>query len=221
MYAFDHFPNEALTFIADLRENNRRDWFAENKHIYETAVKAPALSFADAMAVELKSLTGVAHKSKLFRVYRDVRFSKDKTPYNAHIHIAFSSLDGQANAPMWFFGVKPDRVSLGCGVFRFDKAGLVTYRDAMAGEAGAKMLNLMADMRDQGIHFPDPVLKRVPSGYDKEHPHGMLLRRKGLAGWIERDDACFVTEPELVGRSRAAFKTFMPIYRFMWDVMSS
>ncbi|MFZ2101712.1 MAG: DUF2461 family protein, partial [Oricola sp.] len=80
---FTGFNDETITFLADLKANNARDWFADNKPLYERALKKPAGAFAGLMADELEKLTGAPHKPKIFRINRDVRFSRDKSPYNS------------------------------------------------------------------------------------------------------------------------------------------
>lgn len=82
-----YFTTETLEFLEQLKHNNNRDWFQQNKSVYDTSVKNPAKAFAIAMEGELERLCGEPHKAKIFRINRDIRFSKDKTPYNSHIHI--------------------------------------------------------------------------------------------------------------------------------------
>lgn len=215
MDTFQSFTPAALTFLSDLKANNDREWFAANKQVYESEVKAPANQFGEAMSEALGDLVGEPHGHKLFRVYRDVRFSKDKTPYNPHIHLSFAPVDATASAPMWFFGLDPSSLSLGCGVFGFDKSGLESFRDAMQGPKGRELIDLTADLRGQGIRIGEPEMKRVPAGYDKDHPHAEALRRKGFSCWIDVEEIGFATEPKLVERTIEAMRPLLPAQRFL------
>lgn len=108
---FTSFPNETVNFLKALKKNNDRNWFNENKSRYEDAIKRPAEEFSDEMATRLRRLTGFAFKSRIFRIHRDIRFSKDKTPYNTHLHIGFIPQTNKPSPPAWFFGLDTlDRV---------------------------------------------------------------------------------------------------------------
>lgn len=218
MEEFTSFSNDTLQFLTDLRANNTRDWFAENKARYEAHVKDSGQHFAATMVGALRELTGELHASKVFRIHRDVRFSKDKTPYNAHLHIAFMKEGGASADPMWFWGLSPEKVSLGCGVFQYDKASLPRFREAMAGPLGAELIRLGEELTAGGVRVRDPELKRVPADFDREHPHADALRRKGFAAWIDKDDLQFVTTPDLVARTLREFEKLLPVYKFLTRV---
>lgn len=218
MTDFDHFPDETLRFLSDLRDNNTRDWFTAHKHTYEIAFKTPAAQFSDAMGLALDSLTGQSHSAKVFRIHRDVRFSKDKTPYNTHIHIAFAPAGAGPNTPMWFFGLNPDGLALGCGVFAFGKNDLSAFRDLMAGSLGGDFMSLTKSLTGQGFRVSEPELKRVPSGFEKDHPHGAALRRKGFAVWDDVGDPAFVTQPDLVHRTQQRFEQLLPVHRMLTEI---
>lgn len=212
MAKFESFSPEALGFLRDLRANNTKEWFAANKAIYETHLKEASRQFADDMATALRVLTGQTHSSKIFRIHRDVRFSKDKTPYNAHLHIAFSP-DGKADQPpMWFFGLSPDDLALGCGVFQYEKEALAAFRTEMAGPKGAELTKLTAEMRKRGFRVGDPELKRVPSGYNKDHPNEEALRRKGFTVWTDLGNSAFAIEPNLIERTIELFEDLLPVF---------
>lgn len=167
---------DARAFLGELAQNNTRDWFQAHKARYDADLKAPAMALLDQLTDPLSELTGAPVTGKLFRANRDVRFSKDKTPYNTHLHLAWNAGDGRA----WFYGISLDYVTVGAGVFGFDKGGLDRWRAAVAGpegEALARMLDTLAPRTN------DPSLKRVPAPYPADHPRGALLRRKGLAVW--------------------------------------
>lgn len=218
MASFDCFSPEALRFLSDLKANNTKAWFAENKTIYETHIKAPGKVFAEAMAEALQELTGQAHGSKIFRIHRDVRFSKDKTPYNAHMHFAFTPMGGSGQPPMWFFGASPSGLALGCGVFQYDKDALQNFRTAMAGQAGAALIQLTAQIQAEEIRVGEPDLNRVPPGFDKDHPHAEALRRKGFAAWIDKTDPNFVTQPALVDRTIFELRRLMPVFNQLSEI---
>ncbi|WP_170350787.1 DUF2461 domain-containing protein [Ruegeria atlantica] len=215
MATFESFSSEALGFLEGLEANNTKDWFAAHKTTYETQLKDPSKHFADGMAGALQDLTGQGHRSKIFRIYRDVRFSKDKTPYNAHLHIAFIPQGNAVQPPMWFFGLSPEKLSLGCGVFQYDKNALDAFRTAMAGPKGAELIQLTEDMRQDGFRIEDPELKRVPTGFDKDHPHAEALRRKGFAVWMDAGAPAFVIEPNLIERTSALFGKLMPVFQLL------
>ncbi len=212
MSAFDHFNAEAVQFLRDLRATNTRDWFQTQKPVYETQIKVPAKAFAEAMQTALQDKTGVVHGSKIYRMHRDLRFSKDKRPYNAHLHISF---DAEGEPGMWFFGLDPDKLTLGYGVFEFDKGRLPAVRDQLAGPAGRDLMDLIAGFETAGLRVSEPALKRVPAGFDKDHPHVPVLRRKGISVWRDYADPREATRPGLVERVMQEFEAFLPLRDFL------
>ena len=175
---------EAAAFLAALAANNSRDWFHAEKAAYERDLKGPAEAFSAVLADRLAAAHGMAHTPRIFRIARDVRFSKDKTPYNAHLHISFvPQADGAP--PAWLFGLEPKSLVLGTGIFAFEGAALDKWREAVAGPDGEELAGIVAELEGQGVRFSEPELKRVPAPYDKDHPRGDLLRRKGLAAWLD------------------------------------
>lgn len=206
--AFAGFPADTLPFLEALRADNRRDWFEANRARYEAAFKTPGEAFAGAIAGALSARRGAPYRAKIFRLHRDVRFSKDKTPYNTHLHIGWSA-DGRA--AMWMFGVEPDALTVGAGVFAFDKPALEAYRTRVAGPEGAELARVIERLEKEGVRLSEPELKRTPSGFPPDHPREALLRCKGLAGWIDRPDPAEIGRHDIVDRTLAAFDRLAPI----------
>ena len=209
---FTGFSKQALNFLKELDGNNNREWFAEHKKTYETEIKSPAGIYCDLMAEELEKLTGHAHRSKLFRIHRDVRFSKDKTPYNTHVHIAFTPQLPLQSPPMWFFGLDIDKLALGCGVFGFEKPELDRFRHRVMGEEGVEIEKTLKALEKKGMRLTEPHLKRVPNDCPKDHPRADLLRYKGMAVWRDFEDATWVTEPKMVATCVREFKRMQPMF---------
>lgn len=209
--AFPGFTKETVQFLQDLKANNTRDWFATNKSTYENAVKIPGRHFCDALAGQLQILTGAAHKSKVFRIHRDLRFSKDKTPYNAHLHISFIPESKMAAPPCWFFGLAPDRLTVGAGIFAFDKPALEAYRQRVDGKDGAALAALLETLEQDGVRTGDIELKRVPAGYAQDHARADLLRRKGLSVWKDFKDTRPAIGANAVENCLSAFTQLKPI----------
>lgn len=179
------FPPDTLKFLCALKQNNTREWFNDNKAWYEAAWKAPANAFIEAMCFRLQAETDTEHSAKLFRIHRDVRFSKDKTPYNSHLHILFRREGSKAGL---FFGLQTDQLVLGSGMMAFDKGQLNAYRDAIAGPAGEVLEKALISLVERGGRMNAPDLARVPKPYDKDHPCADLLRRKALTVWHDIAD---------------------------------
>ncbi len=183
-------------------------FFEPQKEFYNNEIKRPAEEFGDDIARSLGQLTGRDHKSKLFRIYRDVRISKDKTPYNTHLHLLWSATD--TGAPSWFFGAAPDYIVLGMGVMGMDGAALDAYR-AFIDREGAE---LQSEMETAGAQISDwgpAPLKRVPKPYEQDHPQADMLRRKALA--VTCDLKPDWRETGIVAAIDTKAKDLLPVYK--------
>lgn len=215
---FEQMVDEAVAFFTELDQNNIKAWFEPQKARYKDQIAAPAGFFADLLAEDIARLTGKPHQPKVFRIYRDVRFSKDKTPLNTHLHVMWQPADKDALAPSWFWGLSPDYFIMGMGVMGLQGDSLTRYRafvdnwgDGLADALAQAKSAVGAEISDWG---PEP-LKRVPKPYDPDHPHGDLLRRKALA--ISGPIASDWRETGLVKATVAQIKGLMPV----WEMFDS
>lgn len=202
---FDTLIEDAQIFLRDLACNNSRDWFHAHKSDYDSKLRDPARALLDEMSVRLQTLTGAGVSSKLFRAHRDVRFSKDKTPYNTHLHMMWSVQAGARQDPALFFGIDTTQVTVGTGMMEFSKDVLADWRK-MVDLDGAHMASRIAGVTDLGYEVWEPKLKRVPAPFDKDHPHGGLLRHKGLVAVGHPD-----MSGDLVAKLDCAFKSIWPL----------
>lgn len=179
------FTTQTLDFLRALSVNNNRDWFNENKPVYELDVRQPALNFIECMVPRLADISphflAIARKSggSLMRVYRDTRFSKDKTPYKTNIGIQFRHEQGRdVHAPGYYVHIDPQSVFVGVGLWRPDSRALGKIRDHLV-EAGAAWIAARDDATFQAyFNLSGEALKRAPRGYSPDHPLIEDLKRK-------------------------------------------
>lgn len=180
---FEQMVDTALPFFTELAANNSKAWFEPQKARYVADIRKPAEFMADLVAEDLARITGKPQTPKVFRIYRDIRFSKDKTPLTPHLHVMWSSADKDPLAPVWFFGLSPEYFFLGMGVMPLKGDALTRYR-AFVDAWGDGLTDAMEDVFTMGGEIsawgPEP-LKRVPKPYDADHTHAELLKRKALA----------------------------------------
>ncbi|SMR81600.1 TIGR02453 family protein [Aliiroseovarius halocynthiae] len=198
------FSGETLLFLRDLSKNNSRDWFQANKSRYVTHVKTPAAQFSDALNQRLATTYGTDVKTRVFRMHRDLRFSKDKTPYNTHIHIGL--VDAQTGAS-WMVGLQTDHLVVGFGRFAFEREALAHWRETVAGPQGEILQELHANAEAAGLRLSEPELKRIPLAWAADHPQGDLLRRKGIVWWndhVAQDEIMGPDAPDIIARELQA-----------------
>ena len=212
---FDRFPKETLAFLRALAANNTRTWFAEHKSDYRGALKDPAEQFSAAMSRKFERLTGQRHRSKIYRIHRDLRFAKDKSPYNTHLHISFTPEGARGTPPAWMFGVDPARLTLGVGIFAFEPPVLDIYRNRVRQADGSRLHKLIERMRSTGIRVDAPDLKRVPAGFDADAAPGDLLHRKGLTAWIDHDNPEVIATGKLIERCMDDFMRLTPLFDWL------
>jgi uncharacterized protein (TIGR02453 family) len=170
---------DARQFYTALAANNTRDWWQDNKATYDTQLKAPAQALLEELTPKLTDLANAEIKSKLFRPHRDVRFSKDKTPYNTHLHMMWQIVGDAPQNPVFFFGIGTDYVTTGVGMMGFDKPVLTNWRKMLDLDT-KRIMGIVDAVTTQGFALREPALKRVPSPYDQDHPAAQLLRMKGF-----------------------------------------
>lgn len=180
-------------FYNELAANNTKAWWQDNKATYDTKLKAPALALLEDLSDPLQALTGLAVKPKLFRPHRDVRFSKDKTPYNTHLHMMWGLTSDAPQSPVFFFGIGRDYVTTGAGIMGFDKPVLTNWRKMVDLDTD-RILGITNDVMAQGFGLREPALKRVPPPYDKDHPAAELLRMKGVVASREATGSAPLTQ---------------------------
>jgi uncharacterized protein (TIGR02453 family) len=222
---FAGFPPDALTFLAELKANNDRAWFAANGDTHERAVRAPAEAFVAAVTPKIEALIASPVAAKIFRIHRDVRFARDKSPFNAHLHISFTptpcSAGDRSSATGFFFGLEPDRLHLGAGAFEFSGGALDRYRAAVADEiTGRNLADIVVELSRRGFRLDEPILKRVPTPYPADHPNADLLRRKGLTAWRELPDRTEIASPRLLDAVISTFQILAPLNRWISETIA-
>lgn len=186
MTEFAGIPKSLPAFLAELAENNSREWFAENRDRFQTLAVGPCLALIDALAPKLAAMNPphkaiAATNRSLRRIYRDTRFSKDKTPYYTYLHLIFWAGDHPMRSPGLHVVFTAGGLGLGAGLWGFDKQTLRRYREAIADGGKRKALgDALQQARQAGCHLEAPVLKRVPAGLEVPQEAEKLARQKGI-----------------------------------------
>ena len=180
-----YFTEDGLSFLNEIKKNNNRDWFHQNKSRYENLIRTPALNFIDDFEDDLAHLSphflALAKKAggSLMRVHRDVRFGKDKSPYKTNIGIQFRHEMGRdVHAPGFYLHLEPEDCFIGVGIWRPDSAALGKIRDSIV-ERDKVWLDAINDKSfKRNFELSGESLKTAPRGYDKTHSLIEDLRRK-------------------------------------------
>ncbi|SEW23450.1 TIGR02453 family protein [Cognatiyoonia koreensis] len=206
---------DARKFHSTLAKNNNREWWGAHKDTYDTQLKAPALSLIERLTPEIADLSGLPVTGKLFRAHRDVRFSKDKTPFNTHLHMIWMAKTEGLQDVAFFFGIGQDYVSAGGGIMSFEKPTLENWR-LFVDQDQKRILKIVERLKADQFTLREPALKRVPSGYDKDHPAGDLLRMKGCVASRELGQTATVETDVL-----AAFAALWPLNNLLIQIVEA
>jgi uncharacterized protein (TIGR02453 family) len=210
-----------MKFLHDLRNNNEREWFNAHKAGYEAEVREPALAFIEAMAAPLHKLSphfrALAKRSggSLMRVYRDTRFSNDKTPYKTNVGIQFRhELGKDVHAPGFYLHIEPGNCFIGAGIWHPESKALTRIRDFMIDNPAAWKRALAHRPFKANFTLEGDSLKRPPRGYPREHELMQDLMRKDLIACRPfADDE--IHEQGFVRMVAGAFRQTDPFMRYL------
>jgi uncharacterized protein (TIGR02453 family) len=184
---FNGFTQETLYFFETLKENNNKPWFDQNREVYDEYVLGPAKSFVVAMGERLKELSPVINadprtNKSLFRINRDTRFSKDKSPYKTHMGIIFWDGDlPRMESSVFYFHLEPGSIMLGTGIYKFTRPQLEEYRNSVVHPRyGKELKSIYKDLTGKGFEFGGKNYKKIPRGFDGGHENADLLLYDGM-----------------------------------------
>jgi uncharacterized protein (TIGR02453 family) len=220
--SFDGFSKETVDFLAGVRDHNNKKWFDGHRSDYERAFLAPAVAFAEALAPPLRKIepdicVEPRVNGSIMRINRDIRFSKDKSPYKDHLDLWFWTGDRKGwDTSGFFFRLTPDRLVLGAGMHGFAPATLARYRAAVLdARKGAALAAIVSKIRKDGYEVGTESYKKTPAGVAADHPRAALLRHGGLhAGWEGKHPA-ELRHPAFVDFVTQHFKAVAPLHRWL------
>jgi uncharacterized protein (TIGR02453 family) len=225
---FAGFPGETLEFLAGLSNNNNKVWFDAHRTDYEDVYLTPARAFVDAVGEELEiRVSPEIHadprvNGSLFRINRDTRFSKDKTPYKDHMDLMWwEGADKARDGSGLFFRLTPTAVILGAGMHGFDTPRLDRFRKAVAGDTTGPALEeaLAASLSTRGAQLGGDHYKRVPRPYPADHPRAQLLRHNGLYVSTELAPPKAITSDRFVDWCASRFEKLAPVHNWVVDAV--
>jgi len=220
---FQGFPQDLVSFFWDLRVHNEREWFAAHKARYEAAVLTPAKDFVVALGEELQAFAPAVVADprvnrSLFRVQRDTRFAADKAPYKTNLGVwLWEGMGPRMGCSGFYLHVEPPTLMLGVGLYQFDKPLLEAYRQSVLSDVhGPALVDAAAQVTAAGPYtLGGQAWKRMPRGYDKDHPRAEWLTFGGLYAGIEMPIPAVFHQPGLPAFCAAQHRAMLPLHRWL------
>jgi uncharacterized protein (TIGR02453 family) len=216
---FPGFSPEAITFLRNLQRNNRREWFQPRKEKYEALIKDPMLELVGCLNDEFARFAPnylTPPQKAMYRIYRDTRFSKDKTPYKTHISGIFPRVTAvkREGAVFYFHFTAKELLAFG-GIYSPERDELMAYRSLIQ-ERHQELEEILDSkmLRRTVGPLQGEQLTRMPKGFSEDHPAESLLRRKQW--YLEAIlDVRLVTSPQILPELAKQFEIMAPFVEFM------
>lgn len=219
---FTGFPRSAVSFLAALKKNNRRDWFEGHRDQYAQDLVEPAKSFVKEMGERLRRIAPhvVADPrigGSIFRIHRDLRFSADKTPYKTNLAILFWEGDSKLDGSGFYVSLEARELLLGSGIYIFDRQRLHCFRSAMEDRVRvAELRGVLASITRGGQYeIGGRRRKRVPIGFAASHPAADLLLHDGLYAGIHVPPPPDLHSAHFIDFCLAKFTRMAPLHRWL------
>jgi uncharacterized protein (TIGR02453 family) len=219
---FEGFPSEGIKFLKQLKKNNNRDWFADHKSEYENFAKYPMQCLIASLKAPMSKLApeiDVNPKRGMFRIYKDTRFSKDKTPYKTHVAAVLHIKGHWQESAGFYLEISPDGIYIGGGFYMPDKDQLKKIRDAIA-ERSKEFLGIIENAKfvKRFGAIQGEKLQRIPLGYPRDHFMGEWLKYKQFYTGVEwKVDECM--DEKFLMKAMDVYKDLYPFVRFINEAL--
>lgn len=218
---FPGFPKQTVTFLRQLRKNNNKAWFDEHRGDYDQYFVTPAKAFVEAVGKKLPRLSPrlVAQpriNGSIYRINRDIRFSKDKTPYKDHLDFLFWEDDKKSSPSALFFRVSPDGLFMGAGAYACPDL-LKKLRPAITHEIfGPELAAIAKKLRKSGLTIQGQHYKRFPRDFPSDGPAAEFLLHNSLYVVGEEPLALAYT-PKVVDQALQRWKKMLPLHEWLMN----
>jgi uncharacterized protein (TIGR02453 family) len=216
---FPGFPPEMVQFLRALKRNNRREWFQPRKHLYEQQVKEPMLELVTALNGDFMKFAPnfvTEPKKAVFRIYRDTRFSADKTPYKTHVAASFWRRGSDyTGAGGFYFSVSHDQIEVAGGIWHPSPETMLLVRTHIAASY-PEMRRILANKKSRKLvgDLQGEELTRAPKGFDPQHPALDLIKKKDWILDVSLDSA-LATTPKLYREIVDRFRAIAPLIEYL------
>lgn len=229
MTPFTGFTQDTIVFFDELAHNNHRAWFTQNRERYQRTVIQPAQAFVMAMGERLRKISPEViadprgnGSGSIYRIHRDVRFSKDKTPYKTNLGVFFwHGSPRKGNQPGFYFHLDAEKLGLYGGMYVFDGAMLEKYRQAVVHpQSGRELLRAVKRVEAHSLYqLGDLHYKRVPKGFNAEQDPRDFLRYNTLYTVYATPIPAEIHSQELIEYCFGHYKNMYPVMRWLLDYM--
>jgi uncharacterized protein (TIGR02453 family) len=209
---------QVMDFLRELRAHNSREWFEVHKDSYQLA-RTAVVAFTEALRQKLQAHDRI-EKVKIFRIYRDLRFSKDKTPYKPHFAVSFSR-EGADLRGGYYLRIRPGESFIACGFWNPNKEDLFRIRKEL--ELDARPFRKIIESQSlRGVwgDIEGDAVKTAPKGFDKEHPEIELIRRKQFIFTRSFQDT-EVTAPDYLDTVHESYRAIRPYFDLMSEILTT
>jgi uncharacterized protein (TIGR02453 family) len=218
------FPQGAVAFLTKLSKNNNRDWFLANRNLYDKNLLEPAIQFVVEMGAKLQNISPNIQAipkidKSIFRIHRDVRFSKNKEPYKTNMGLYFWEGPGKKmEGSGFYFHLEPKRFGIGGGMYQFTKEQLKKYRDNVSDPVIAAELNSIINkiLKRGEYKINGKNYKKIPRGYDPNSKYAYYLLYDSIYVWYDGKDIKILNENNVINFIYKIFKDMSPLH--MWLV---
>ncbi len=216
------FPQSTIKFLTALSKNNNKEWFEKNRIRFDFELLQPAVQFVIDLGEELSKLSpniiAIPKIDKsIFRLHRDVRFSKNKAPYKTNLGLYFWEGSGKKmECSGLYFHIEPKLFFLGAGMYQFTKDQLKKYRDVVSDPAKGKELSDLVKklFKNKKYQLGGKTYKKTPRGFDPDYAYNELLLHSGFYVYYESKDFSELTKKGPISFSYKTFKEMYSIHKW-------
>ena len=222
---FKGYPKESITFLKEIEKNNNKVWFENNKARFEKLIKEPSKDFVIEMGEHIQALVPTINaepkvNGSLFRIYRDIRFSKDKTPLKTRIGVIFWQGRGKRlKSSCFYMHFNKDELFMASGIRWFDRATLLAFRELIKNrQKREELAKILERLEALGFKTAQPHYKRLPKGFDSDMTHKELALVDAMfaAKSFKVDDYLF--SEKLVDACYTHFELMYDLHEWVYEL---
>ena len=221
---FSHYPKESIPFLKAIQKNNNKEWFEAHRDDYISYILEPSRAFVEEMGEYLQALVPTINaipkiNQSLFRIYRDVRFSKDKTPIKSKIGVIFwQGTHIRMQSSCFYLHFSPQELLIASGIRTFDPDLLAAYREYIKVDVNRETLDaILTELKEKGYRIEVPGYKRLPKGFDKEISLEYLTRMKAVAVFHSLP-ASTISKKGFIFELFKHYEQFLPLQQWLYEM---